>query len=165
MKHEKTGSYRPSVGLLIQHPIHCDLILTGLRVPRVGWAEDPAWAAGPNWQTPQGGRDPGEDVHTAAWRELLEETGMGPRNVTFVRILPGVTHYDWLNPDFRRDGYRGQEHTWVLFRKHTTDLPDLNLATDKEFLRMAWMTMDELLTQCQDFRKPGYRLVRELLLS
>jgi len=58
------SAYRPNVGVVLFHPDG-----------RV-WLGRRANTPGPhNWQFPQGGVDPGEELEAAARRELTEETG------------------------------------------------------------------------------------------
>ena len=47
------------------------------------------------WQLPQGGIDVGEATDAAAWRELFEETGLGPDQVELVGEYPEWTVYEW----------------------------------------------------------------------
>ena len=50
------------------------------------------------WQMPQGGIDAGEDPETAAYRELLEETGVKKQDVRFV-----ASSSQWLSYDLPED--------------------------------------------------------------
>ena len=62
---------------------------------------------GYEWQMPQGGIDPDEEIRPAAQRELYEETG-----VTSVAYLGETT--DWLAYDF--SPYDGPPHRLAKFR-------------------------------------------------
>lgn len=98
--------YRPNVGIVLFNPE--GLVWLGRRVGLNGPY---------HWQFPQGGIDDGEDVETAARRELAEETG-----VTQIAFL-GRTH-EWLTYDFPADfgalpgrrAWKGQKQMWFAFR-------------------------------------------------
>ena len=100
--------YRPCVGVML---INRDgLVFIGNRLDRAGDGDDA-------WQMPQGGIDPGEDLMTAALRELHEET-----NVTSVELLAEAP--DWYSYDVPEDlatgrfqrKWRGQTQKWFAFR-------------------------------------------------
>ena len=90
-----------------------------MRPARSGTASAPASTAPHNWQFPQGGVDKGEDLETAALRELHEETGVSSA------ILLGRTE-GWIVYDFpadrwpasqeRASGWNGQKQVWFAFR-------------------------------------------------
>ena len=51
---------------------------------------------GRHWSTPGGGAEPGEDFHTAALRELLEETGWADVPVPAEEVLVN-SNVQWAN--------------------------------------------------------------------
>lgn len=108
------------------------------------------------WQLPQGGIDVGETATAAAWRELREETGLGPEQVQLVGTHPRWTVYEWpgVGPDAER---RGQAHRWYIFEvldESVEPVPD-----GHEFVGWRWMRPGDLVDQVVEFRRPGYREV------
>ena len=109
------------------------------------------------WQLPQGGIEPGEAPEAAAWRELEEETGLGPNDVELVGEHPSWTVYEW--PDrVRQNGKRlGQAQRWFTFRVRDDDVepqPD-----GVEFVRWQWVDPGWLIEQVVEFRTEAYRQV------
>ncbi|HSJ77867.1 MAG TPA: RNA pyrophosphohydrolase [Erythrobacter sp.] len=124
--------YRPCAGFMLVNAE--GLVFVGERI-------DPS--AHGFWQMPQGGIDRGEDVRTAALRELEEETGVGAHLVeviaqgsrTFVYDLP-----DGLLGKVWKGKYRGQEQYWFLGRFLGSDA-DINLEAHDppEFQAYKWI--------------------------
>ncbi len=116
-----------------------------------------------SWQLPQGGIDVGESPVDAAWRELGEETGLGPDDVELVDEHPEWVVYEF--PDrIRSEGKRlGQAQRWFLFRVRDDDV----VATPDEVEFVAWMWVDPtwLLDQVVEFRSAAYHAVIPRLLS
>ncbi len=114
------------------------------------------------WQLAQGGIDVGESPLEAAWRELGEETGLGPDDVDLVG-----EHPDWVVYEFpeevRSAGTRlGQAQRWYLFRVRDDDVvptPD-----EVEFVSWTWADPTWLIDHVVGFRRPAYRAVLPHLL-
>ena len=105
----ETLPYRPCVGVML---INQDgLIWTGERIDTPG-----------AWQMPQGGIDQGETREEAGLRELEEETGVSPDQVTVIAWTDEEVCYDL--PDHLLGKvwggkYRGQSQHWLLCRPGT----------------------------------------------
>lgn len=111
------------------------------------------------WQLPQGGLDIGEEPVDAAWRELGEETGLGPHQVRLVHELPEWIAYEWPKDIRQRakdgDRRRGQIQKWFLFGV----IPTLDIAPRPdgvEFAAWQWMSPHRLLHEVAEFRRDGY---------
>ena len=117
-----------------------------------------------NWQFPQGGIDPGEDLETAARRELREETG-----VTSADLLGRVE--EWITYDFppavmrRGDarGFKGQRQAWLAMRFTGKD-SEINLAAFPpiEFDRWRWASLPDAERLVVPFKRATYARVTEV---
>lgn len=105
------------------------------------------------WQLPQGGIDIDETPEQAAWRELAEETGLGPEAVRGAGSSSRWTVYE-LPEEHRRPGRIGQAHRWFYFDV----VDDLIEPTPDgvEFADWAWMTPEHLIDVVAPFRRAGY---------
>ncbi|HZZ69257.1 MAG TPA: RNA pyrophosphohydrolase [Phenylobacterium sp.] len=144
--------YRPNVGVVLFHPDG-----------RV-WLGRRANTPGPhNWQFPQGGVDPGEELEAAARRELNEETGA--IRATFL----GRTE-DWVAYDFPAGhggskalrGWKGQKQVWFAFRFDGEDTDfDLTAHGPPEFDAWRWALLAEAAELIVPFKQAAYQRVVE----
>lgn len=109
------------------------------------------------WQMPQGGIDEGEDLPTAALRELKEE--IGTDKVEILAESEGWLHYELPAEvvEKARHGYwRGQRQKWFVMR-FTGDDSDINLATEHpEFNAWKWVPIAELPDLIVSFKRQVY---------
>ena len=114
------------------------------------------------WQMPQGGIDCDEDPQSAAYRELLEETGIEQENVKFLAKSSKWLLYDLpedLIPELWDGKYRGQKQKWFLF-KFLGRNRDINISTEHpEFSNWKWMPKENLLEEIVPFKKSVYESV------
>ena len=114
------------------------------------------------WQMPQGGVDEGEDLISAAYRELEEETSI--KNVKLLKELNGTTTYilpDHLLGIIWRGKYKGQKQKWFLMR-YLGDDKEVNVKTKKpEFLDWKWIELELITDVVVDFKFNVYKQLKE----
>lgn len=144
--------YRPCVGLCIFN--RQGYVFVGERLDSPG-----------AWQMPQGGIDDGEDICTAAFRELKEE--IGTDNANIIRIHDTPLRYD-IPADVRArlpwgHLYAGQEQTWVALRFTGVD-SDIKLdAWDHpEFGRFQWVPLADVPKMIVPFKIKTYETVAQI---
>ena len=142
--------YRPNVGVVLFHPD--GRVWLGRRMG----APEP-W----RWQFPQGGVDEGEDLETAARRELYEETGV--RSVALLGRTDEWIVYDFppnLGGPRSKWGHKGQKQIWFAFRFLGEESEiDLKAHGDQEFDAWRWARLDETPDLIVPFKRAVYEQV------
>lgn len=108
------------------------------------------------WQLPQGGLHRGESVIDGVWRELREETGLGPTDVELRSEHPDWMIYE-IPVELRRDHRLGQAQRWFHFEvidPSTEPRPD-----QREFISWAWLSPVDLIAGVVDFKRAVYQTV------
>ena len=138
---------------------HQGLVFVGRRSKRKGASE----GEGNWWQMPQGGVDKGEEVETAARRELWEETGV--REAAFFAKTEDWLLYD-LPPELVgvawKGKYRGQKQMWFAARFEGSE-SDIDLKPrpghHAEFDAWRWVPMAGLPDLVVPFKRDVYSAV------
>jgi len=144
------SDYRPNVGVVLFHPDG-----------RV-WLGRRTNTPGPhNWQFPQGGVDPGEELEAAARRELAEETGAS--SASYLGRTDGWITYDYPAELLSRRasrGFRGQKQVWFAFRFDGDEAEfDLQAHGEPEFEAWRWAYLAEAPDLIVPFKRPAYEAV------
>ena len=115
------------------------------------------------WQMPQGGIDPGEELRTAALRELHEETGIAGQHAQIIAQSCEEHFYDLpeeLQGKLWKGRYRGQRQSWFLARFTGSDADvRLDAHDPPEFCDWQWVEPERLPELIVPFKKPVYRAV------
>ncbi len=141
--------FRAGVVIVVRHPDHRQ-VLAFERGDSPG-----------SWQFPQGGLEQGEEPIVGAWRELMEETGLGEADVVARAEYPEWVAYEWPAEVIRENGRngrrRGQVQKWFFFDALRADIapsPD-----GREFVAWRWVDPDWLVANIADWRRGAYERV------
>ena len=109
------------------------------------------------WQMPQGGVDHGEDLLTAAYRELKEETSI--KDVELIQEIEGTITYELpkhLLGIIWKGKYKGQKQKWFIVRFLGND-DEIDLEVSKpEFIEWRWLELEKLPGVIVEFKKKVY---------
>jgi len=116
---------------------------------------------GYEWQMPQGGIDPDEDIVAAARRELKEETGI--TRADFLALTDEWWRYDfppYVPSGHRLEAFAGQQQRWVAFRFAGSD-SDIDLGATgpdfyPEFSAWRWALLGEVVAGAIAYKRPNY---------
>lgn len=148
--------YRPNVGIALFD--HRGLVFAG----RGRSAGPEIVEPGFDWQLPQGGIDPDEDIVAAARRELAEETGA--TSVSLLAVTEDWWSYDfppYAGPPHKLAAFRGQRQRWVAFRFEGApaefDISGPNGDEPPEFSEWSWLTLAGMPMRVVSFKREVYR--------
>ena len=146
--------YRPCVGIALFNSE--GKVFVGERIDTPG-----------AWQMPQGGIDEGEDLETAALRELQEE--VGTNNAEIIRIAEERIRYDLpehLQNKLWNGIFAGQEQVWVAARFQGNDADiNLNSFDPPEFSAWQWVDLKETIDLIVPFKRETYQQVISFFLD
>lgn len=142
---DKNG-YRPNVGIILLNQDN-----------RVFWGKR---IREQSWQFPQGGINPGENPEEAMYRELHEEVGLKPGDVSIIGRTRDWLHYNvptrWVRREWRGH-YRGQKQIWFMLRLLAEDSAIVLDAVDHpEFDAWRWSEYWSPLDAVIEFKRAVY---------
>ena len=109
------------------------------------------------WQMPQGGVNDKEQLLSAAFRELEEETSI--KNVELIQEIDGNLTYELpkhLLGIIWKGKYKGQKQKWFLMR-YLGDDNEINIKTAKpEFLDWKWIDIEMITDVVVGFKLHVY---------
>lgn len=142
-----SDGYRSNVGIVISN-----------QAGQVLWARR---IGQHSWQFPQGGINAGESPEQAMYRELYEEVGLKPENVTIVATSRSWLRYR-LPKRLIREGTNpvciGQKQRWFLLRLTSSDdTVNLGASGHPEFDEWRWVSYWYPVRQVVSFKREVYR--------
>ncbi len=151
--------FRPNVGIALFNA--AGLVFAGTAVGDGPETVRPGY----EWQLPQGGIDPDEDIVLAARRELREETGI--EAVSLLAVTPDWWPYTFPpydGPPHAMDAFSGQTQRWVAFRfigeEASIDIEHPPEGCIQEFDTWAWVPLVSLPERVMPHKRENYlRLV------
>ncbi|GGF85100.1 RNA pyrophosphohydrolase [Alteromonas lipolytica] len=144
-----TDGFRANVGIVI-----CN------KIGQVFWARRYGQHS---WQFPQGGIDEGETVEQAMYRELHEEVGLTPKDVSILSVTRNWVRYK-LPKRLIRQGSNpvciGQKQKWFLLQLdcHDKDV-DVLKSGHPEFDDWRWVSYWYPVRNVVSFKRDVYRRV------
>lgn len=118
-------------------------------------------AGGRGWQFPQGGIRPGEDAEQSLFRELREEIGLEPGDVSIIARTQRWLRYRLPSRYVRRNGRPvcvGQKQRWFLLRLAHDDVRfRFDQTAEPEFDEWRWADYWEPVREVIHFKRPVYR--------
>lgn len=147
--------FRAGVVVIVRHPF-AKLVMAFERATAPG-----------QWQLPQGGLEDLETPEEAAWRELGEETGLGPDQVHAVAEFPDWLVYEWPEEVREQQNLRrrsegrplrlGQVQKWFLFEAASADVQPV--PDGREFSDWRWVEPGWLVANVVPWRRDLYERV------
>ncbi len=155
--------FRPNVGIVLFN--HAGLVFAGTAV-----GDGPETVRrGFEWQFPQGGIDPDEDIVAAARRELWEETGI--EDVSLLAATEEWWPYSfppYAGPPHAMDAFSGQTQRWVALKFDGDDrsidvkYPPPGLL--QEFDEWAWVPLTSMPARVMPHKRRNYERVVEAFM-
>lgn len=142
------ATYRPNVAAILRKP-KSGKIFIAERSDHKG-----------SWNFPQGGVDDGEDLISALYREVFEETGVSRDQYEIVGCRT-TYRYKFPGAKLKRGIWCGQDQTYFLCDFHgKKNSIDLTNTKDNEFRNYMWIyPQDFNLAWIPEFKRPVFRRV------